>query len=78
MTATQTTPQMLPWRSGDRVQVQHHGRPRRGWTGSIHRVRGGVEYVVHTEAADGGIGKVLHVFSSSGHSPALAPVLGPR
>jgi hypothetical protein len=47
MTATQTTPQILRWRSGGRVQVQYHGRARRGRISSIHRVRGAVECVVH-------------------------------
>ena len=77
MTATHTsTTTTLPWRVGDRVQIQHKGQPKPGRVSSIHHVNDGVEYVVRTDPRDGGMGEVLNIWTSSGSSSfltALAP-----
>ena len=72
MTATHTsTTTTLPWLVGDRVQVQHKGQPKPGRISSIHHVNDGVEYVVHTDPRDGGMGEVLNIWTSSGSSSFL-------
>lgn len=59
---------------GDRVRVERNGGQHTpGRISSIHHVRGGIEYVVHADAADGGIGSVLNVWTSSGHTSLLVP-----
>jgi hypothetical protein len=80
VTVEQHAFQTHPWRTGDRVQVQHQGRVRRGRISSIHRVRGGVEYVVHLDAEDDRMGQILNVAQGccSERSSALTPVRGAR
>lgn len=57
---------------GDRVQIHRDGHIQRGRVNSIHRVSGGIEYVVHADAAGGGIGGVLNVWTSDVRTPFLA------
>jgi hypothetical protein len=64
------------WRCGDRVLVQHRGRTCVGRISSIHRTPGGVEYVVHTDAAGGGVGHVLNVWSRHSGPAPVSPVPG--
>jgi hypothetical protein len=62
MTATQTT--ITPtYQVGDRTQVQHQGTPTPGRISSIHRNDNGIEYVVRTDPADGGLGGLGHVLN---------------
>ncbi len=74
MSATPTSTKTLPWLVGDRVQIQHKGQPKPGRISAIHHVNDGVEYVVHTDPADpadGGMGEVLTIWTSSGTSSFL-------
>ncbi len=58
---------------GDRVHVQRHGRLMAGRILSIHRTDNGVVYVVAVDAADGGLGGVINVWTTSGRSAYLVP-----
>jgi len=74
MTATQTSTKTLPWLVGDHVQIQHKGQPKPGRISSIHHINDGVEYVLRTDPADpadGGMGEVLSIWTSSGSSSFL-------
>lgn len=73
MTATHIDPRTaLPYLVGDRVRVQHQGRMAPGRISSVHHQQQGIEYVVRTEALDGGAGHVVNVWTTSGRSAYLA------
>lgn len=72
MTATQTSTTPA-YQVGDRVQVQRKGAATPGRISSIHRRKDGVEYVVRTEPAEGGIGGVINLWTTSGQSSFLSP-----
>lgn len=74
MTATQATI-TADYEVGDRVQVQGQGKTILGRISSIHRKNTGVEYVVRTDAVDGGIGQVLNIWTTSGESSFLSPAM---
>jgi hypothetical protein len=58
---------------GDRVRVQRKGITYPGRISSIHHRDNGVEYVVHTDATDGGMGHIVNIWTTSGHSSFLTP-----
>lgn len=73
MTATQISTTAPAYQVGDRVQVQRKGTATPGRISSIHRRKDGVEYVVHTDAPDGGMGGVINLWTTSGQSSFLRP-----
>jgi hypothetical protein len=74
MTATQTVSNTTQaHRVGDRVRVHRGGGTYPGRISSIHHRDNGVEYVVHTDATDGGMGHVVNIWTTSGHSSFLTP-----
>jgi hypothetical protein len=58
---------------GERVHVQRKGQSIPGRISSVHRTERGVEYVIRTEPTDGGVGGVLNIWTTSGHSSFLTP-----
>ena len=82
MTATQIGSKILPAHQvGDRVQVQHKGKPKPGRISSIHHIHDCAEYVVRTDSvgsSDGGMGEVLRIWTSSGSSSFLTALGGAR
>jgi hypothetical protein len=79
MTAASTSDNStLAWLVGDRVRVQPGGQLMPGRITSIHRLRGGIEYVVRTDPAVGGIGQVLNIWTASGNSSFLTAQATPR
>lgn len=74
MTATQIVSTIVStYQVGDRVEVQRKGHSTPGRISSIHRRDHGIEYVVHTDAADGGMGSVVNLWTTSGQSSFLRP-----
>jgi hypothetical protein len=73
MTATQNTTIAPAYHVGDRVHVDRKGESTPGRITSIHRRKGGVEYVVRTEPTDGGMGNVVNLWTTSGQSSFLRP-----
>jgi hypothetical protein len=75
MTATQTISNTTTQAHlvGDRVRVQRGGGTYPGRISSIHHRDNGVEYVVHTDATDGGMGHIVNIWTTSGHSAFLTP-----
>jgi hypothetical protein len=78
MTETQTRRRAPRWRCGDRVTLWQNGIAQLAWISSVHRVRGGIEYVVHTEPGGGATGRTVNVWERRGNPPALTPVRGAR
>jgi hypothetical protein len=77
MTATQIVSTIVSAHQvGDRVRVQRKGITYPGRISSIHHRDNGVEYVVRTDTTDGGMGQVVNIWTTSGHSSFLAPVSG--
>lgn len=74
MTATQIVSTIAQAHQvGDRVRVQRRGVTYPARISSIHHRDNGVEYVVHTDAADGGMGSVVNLWTTSGQSSFLRP-----
>lgn len=73
-----TTPHTphTPHQVNDRVQVHRAGTRRPGRISSIHHHDNGIEYVVRLEGPDGGLGAVVNVWTTSGHSTFLTPAGG--
>ncbi|MCW2529562.1 MAG: hypothetical protein JWM76_4422 [Pseudonocardiales bacterium] len=64
-------------RVGDQVLVDQRGDLRPGRISSVHHHDGGIEYVVRADARDGGMGGVVNVWTTSGHSSYLVPLTLP-
>ena len=73
-----TTPHALrlPHQVNDRVHVHRRGERRPGRISSVHRHESGIEYVVRLDGPDGGLGAVVNVWTTSGHSNFLTPTGG--
>jgi hypothetical protein len=63
---------------GERVHVHRKGQTNAGRISSVHRSERGVEYVIRTEAADGGVGGVVNIWTTSGHTSFITPARSPR
>jgi hypothetical protein len=63
---------------GDRVHVHRKGHRVLGRISSVHTTDRGVEYVVRTDPTDGGIGGVLNIWTTSGHSSFITPAEATR
>ncbi|WP_375481060.1 hypothetical protein [uncultured Jatrophihabitans sp.] len=70
-----TTPR-TPHQVNDRVQVHRRGTRRLGRISSVHHHDNGIEYVVRLDGPDGGLGAVVNVWTTSGHSTFLTPTGG--
>jgi|tagenome__1003787_1003787.scaffolds.fasta_scaffold20880169_4 hypothetical protein len=68
------TPAPRPYQVGDRVQVERHGQLVPGRISAIRPSGRGTEYVIRTDPADGGMGDVLNVWSTSAHPSYLLPI----
>lgn len=72
MSATPAPTKPLPVHQvGDRVRLHRHGLNHLGWISSINHRDDGVEYVVRIEAHAGGMGQVVNIWTTSGHSSFL-------
>ena len=77
MTTTQDAAQANPgYLVGDRVRVQHQGRTTPGRISAVLRRGERIEYVIRTDAVDGGCDSVVNVWTTSGRSAYLAPATG--
>ena len=73
MTAATQIGSTPAYQVGDRVQVHREGVATPGRISSIHHGQDGIEYVVSLTAPDGGLGSVINVWTTSGHSSFLTP-----
>jgi hypothetical protein len=67
-----TAPLPAEHQVGDRVHVHRHGQRIPGRISSMHRSDRGVEYVIRTEPTDGGHGRVVSIWTTSGHSSFIS------
>ena len=61
-------------RVGDQVQVHTQAGLTLGRVSAVHRQGNGIEYVVRTDAHDGGMGGVVNVWTTSARSSYLVPL----
>jgi hypothetical protein len=60
---------------GARVRVHRADGDHRGRINAVHRRGATTEYVIHLDAADGGLGQVINVRVGGGRASALAPAV---
>ena len=63
---TPVQPNASAWHVGDRVEVHDQGRYTAARISSIHRIGDRIEYVVHTDPEDGGIGGIVNIDAATG------------
>lgn len=68
MTVTPTSVRPV-YKVGDRIQIHRNATTTAGRITAIHRNGEGVEYVVRTDAAGGGLGNVLNIRTTLNQLP---------